>query len=112
MPDSTPANTGPDPQQNTHAVPAGNKPTRTITKNVSTKSATVSPPESTHRNHLNSTDTAATALTSRCRTTTAKKSQIIAIAYKLNHRPRKTHGYRTSAEVYAGLLNSGDALTA
>ncbi|MFE4872087.1 Fic family protein [Streptomyces sp. NPDC056682] len=30
----------------------------------------------------------------------------------LNRRPRKTHGYRTPTEVYAGLLNSGDALTA
>ncbi|MFJ8855419.1 IS30 family transposase [Streptomyces sp. NPDC102437] len=35
-----------------------------------------------------------------------------AIAHDLNHRPRRTHGYRTPAEVYAGLLNSGDALTA
>ncbi|MFD4025393.1 transposase [Streptomyces sp. NPDC058576] len=35
-----------------------------------------------------------------------------AIAHELNHRPRKIHCYRTSAEVYADLLNSGDALTA
>ncbi|MFB0617984.1 IS30 family transposase, partial [Streptomyces sp. AGS-58] len=35
-----------------------------------------------------------------------------AIAHELNHRPRKTHGYRTPAEVYADLLNSSDALTA
>lgn len=34
------------------------------------------------------------------------------IKAELNHRPRRTHGYRTPAEVYAGLLNSGDALTA
>ncbi|WP_327167527.1 IS30 family transposase [Streptomyces subrutilus] len=33
------------------------------------------------------------------------------IAEELNHRPRKILGYRSPAEVYAGLLNSGDALT-
>ncbi|MFJ8768986.1 hypothetical protein [Streptomyces clavifer] len=33
-------------------------------------------------------------------------------ARELNHRLRKTHGYQTPAEVYADLLNSGDALTA
>ncbi|MFF7082171.1 IS30 family transposase [Streptomyces lavendulae] len=33
------------------------------------------------------------------------------IAEKLNHRPRKVFGYRSPAEVYAGLLNSVDALT-
>lgn len=33
-------------------------------------------------------------------------------AHELNHRPRKVHGYRTPAEVYADLLNSGDALIA
>ncbi len=32
------------------------------------------------------------------------------IAAELNDRPRQTHGYRTPAEVYADLLNSGDAL--
>ncbi|WP_371863017.1 IS30 family transposase [Embleya hyalina] len=31
------------------------------------------------------------------------------IAHELNHRPRKTHGYRTPAEAYADLLNSSDA---
>ncbi|MFJ6784750.1 IS30 family transposase [Streptomyces yangpuensis] len=35
-----------------------------------------------------------------------------AIADELNSRPRKIHGYRTPAEIYAELLNSGDALTA
>ncbi len=34
------------------------------------------------------------------------------IAHELNHRPRKTHGYRSPADVYADLLNSSDALTA
>jgi IS30 family transposase len=34
-----------------------------------------------------------------------------AIAYELNHRPRRLHGYRSPAEVYAEHLNSGDALT-
>ncbi|WP_439956422.1 IS30 family transposase, partial [Nocardia gamkensis] len=33
------------------------------------------------------------------------------IADELNHRPRKIHGYRSPAEVYAECLNSGDALT-
>ncbi|MFJ3728881.1 IS30 family transposase [Streptomyces sp. NPDC090045] len=33
------------------------------------------------------------------------------IAEELNHRPRNILGYRSPAEVYAGLLNSGDALT-
>ena len=43
---------------------------------------------------------------------TFSQADLDAIAHELNHRPRKTHGYRTPAEVYAGLLNSGDALTA
>jgi DNA-binding CsgD family transcriptional regulator len=42
----------------------------------------------------------------------AASADLDAIAHELNHRPRKTHGYRTPAEVYADLLNSGDALTA
>nr|WP_329203104.1 IS30 family transposase [Streptomyces sp. NBC_01435] len=42
---------------------------------------------------------------------TFNQADLDAIAHELNHRPRKTHGYRTPAEVYAGLLNSGDALT-
>ncbi len=32
------------------------------------------------------------------------------IAHELNHLPRKTHGYRTPAEVYAGLLNPTSAV--
>ncbi|WP_455680487.1 IS30 family transposase [Streptomyces hirsutus] len=40
------------------------------------------------------------------------QADLDAIAHELNHRPRKTHGYRTPAEVYADLLNSGDAPTA
>ncbi|MFD3328674.1 hypothetical protein [Streptomyces sp. NPDC058701] len=40
------------------------------------------------------------------------QADLDAIAHELNHRPRKIHGYRTPAEVYADLLNSGDALTA
>ncbi|MDT0615716.1 IS30 family transposase [Streptomyces sp. DSM 40712] len=40
------------------------------------------------------------------------QADLDAIAHELNHRPRKTHRYRTPAEVYADLLNSGDALTA
>ncbi|MFD9456690.1 IS30 family transposase [Streptomyces sp. NPDC059985] len=43
---------------------------------------------------------------------TFSQADLDAIAHELNHRPRKTHGYRTPAEVYADLLNSGDALTA
>ncbi|MFD5423175.1 IS30 family transposase [Streptomyces sp. NPDC127069] len=43
---------------------------------------------------------------------TFNQADLDAIAHELNHRPRKTHGYRTPAEVYADLLNSGDALTA
>ncbi|MER7468115.1 IS30 family transposase [Streptomyces sp. NPDC097981] len=43
---------------------------------------------------------------------TFSQADLDVIANELNHRPRKTHGYRTPAEVYAGLLNSGDALTA
>lgn len=35
-----------------------------------------------------------------------------AIAHELNHRPRKTHGYRSPTEVHADLLNRVDALTA
>ncbi|WUF44003.1 IS30 family transposase [Streptomyces sp. NBC_00483] len=43
---------------------------------------------------------------------TFSQADLDAVAHELNHRPRKTHGYRTPAEVYADLLNSGDALTA
>jgi hypothetical protein len=43
---------------------------------------------------------------------TFSQADLDAIAHELNRRPRKTHGYRTPAEVYADLLNSGDALTA
>ncbi|GAA1698382.1 hypothetical protein GCM10009680_43230 [Streptomyces yatensis] len=43
---------------------------------------------------------------------TYSQADLDAAAHELNHRPRKTHGYRTPAEVYADLLNSGDALTA
>ncbi|MGX4688237.1 IS30 family transposase [Streptomyces sp. JNUCC 63] len=42
---------------------------------------------------------------------TFSQADLDAIAHELNHRPRKIHGYRTPAEVYAELLNSGDALT-
>jgi hypothetical protein len=38
--------------------------------------------------------------------------ELDATAAELNDRPRRIHGYRTSAEAYAHLLNSGDALTA
>ncbi|MFC4606257.1 IS30 family transposase [Streptomyces maoxianensis] len=43
---------------------------------------------------------------------TFSQADLDAIAHELNHRPRKVHGYRTPAEVYADILNSGDALTA
>ncbi|MFD4971283.1 IS30 family transposase [Streptomyces sp. NPDC058424] len=43
---------------------------------------------------------------------TFSQADLDAIAHELNQRPRKIHGYRTPAEVYADLLNSGDALTA
>ncbi|MFC5020239.1 hypothetical protein [Streptomyces lienomycini] len=43
---------------------------------------------------------------------TFSQADLDAIAHELNHRPRKTHGYRTPAEVHADLLNSSDALTA
>lgn len=43
---------------------------------------------------------------------TFSQADLDTIAHELNHRPRKTHGYRTPAEVYTDLLNSGDALTA
>ncbi|WP_456317075.1 IS30 family transposase [Streptomyces tendae] len=43
---------------------------------------------------------------------TFSQPNLDAIAHELNHRPRKTHGYRAPAEVYADLLNSSDALTA
>jgi hypothetical protein len=43
---------------------------------------------------------------------TFSKADLDAIALEFNHRPRKTHGYRTPAEAYADLLNSSDALTA
>lgn len=39
------------------------------------------------------------------------QADLDAVAHELNHRPRKIHGYRTPAEVYADLLNSDDALT-
>nr|WP_255310828.1 IS30 family transposase [Streptomyces viridosporus] len=42
---------------------------------------------------------------------TFSQADLDAIAHELNHRPRKIHGYRTPAEVYAELLNSGDVLT-
>ncbi|GAA2358993.1 hypothetical protein SVIO_109170 [Streptomyces violaceusniger] len=41
---------------------------------------------------------------------TFSQADLDAIAHELHRRPRKTHGYRTPAEIYAGLLNSGDAL--
>ncbi|MFG2525416.1 IS30 family transposase [Streptomyces sp. NPDC048527] len=40
---------------------------------------------------------------------TSSQADPDAIARELNHRPRKTHGYRTPAQAYADLLNSGDA---
>ncbi|MGW5852774.1 IS30 family transposase [Streptomyces sp. NPDC055254] len=43
---------------------------------------------------------------------TFTQADLDAIADELNHRPRKVHGYRSSAEIYYDLLNSGDALTA
>ena len=43
---------------------------------------------------------------------TFSQADLDAIARELNHRPRKAHGDRTPAEVYAEPLNSGDALTA
>lgn len=43
---------------------------------------------------------------------TFSQADLEAIAHELNHRPRKTHGCRTPAEVYADLLNSGEAPTA
>ncbi|GGV70255.1 hypothetical protein GCM10010294_28260 [Streptomyces griseoloalbus] len=43
---------------------------------------------------------------------TFSQADLDAIAHELNHRPRRTHGYRTPEEVYADLLNSGGALTA
>ncbi|WP_219933679.1 hypothetical protein [Streptomyces sp. NWU339] len=43
---------------------------------------------------------------------TFRQADLDAIAHELNHRPHKTHGYRTPAEVYADLLNSVDAPTA
>ncbi|WP_210436879.1 IS30 family transposase [Nocardia rhamnosiphila] len=39
------------------------------------------------------------------------QADLDAIAFELNHRPRRIHGYRSPAEVYAEHLNSGDALT-
>lgn len=42
---------------------------------------------------------------------TFSQEDLNAIADELNTRPRKMHGYRTPAEIYAELLNSGDALT-
>ncbi|MFE0654023.1 IS30 family transposase [Streptomyces sp. NPDC059534] len=43
---------------------------------------------------------------------TFSQADLDAITHELNHRPRKTHRYRTPAEVYADLLNSSDALAA
>ncbi|MGW3827999.1 hypothetical protein ACWEAF_38530, partial [Streptomyces sp. NPDC005071] len=42
---------------------------------------------------------------------TFSQADLDAIAHELNHCPRKTHDYRTPAELYADLLNSGDSLT-
>lgn len=39
------------------------------------------------------------------------QADLDAIACELNHRPRRIHGYRSPAEVYAEHLSSGDALT-
>ncbi|MFC8529246.1 IS30 family transposase [Nocardia sp. NPDC057227] len=39
------------------------------------------------------------------------QTDLDAIAAELNQRPRRIHGYRSPAEVYAEHLNSGDALT-
>ncbi|MFE9937725.1 hypothetical protein [Streptomyces hirsutus] len=39
------------------------------------------------------------------------QTDLDSLAHELNHRPRKTQGRHTPAEVYAGLLNSGDAPT-
>jgi IS30 family transposase len=41
---------------------------------------------------------------------TFTQADLDAIAAELNDRPRKIHGYRSPAEVYAEILNSGDAL--
>lgn len=38
------------------------------------------------------------------------QADLDAIACELNHRPRRIHGYRSPAEVYAEHLSSGDAL--
>jgi IS30 family transposase len=38
------------------------------------------------------------------------QADLDAIADELNNRPRKVHAYKTPAEVYADLLNSGAAL--
>ncbi|MCX4681075.1 IS30 family transposase [Streptomyces sp. NBC_01433] len=43
---------------------------------------------------------------------TFSQADLDTVAHELSHRPRKTHGYHFPAEVYADLLNSGDALTA
>ncbi|MFD6936942.1 IS30 family transposase [Streptomyces goshikiensis] len=40
------------------------------------------------------------------------QADLDAIAHELNHPRVRTHGYRTPAEGYAHILNSGDALTA
>ncbi|MEU3726990.1 hypothetical protein [Streptomyces sp. NPDC031705] len=42
---------------------------------------------------------------------TFSQAALDGIAHELDHRLRKTRGYRTPAEVHADLLNSGDALT-
>ncbi len=39
------------------------------------------------------------------------QADLDAITAELNRRPRKIHGYRSPAEVYAEHLNSGDTLT-
>ncbi|MFJ3308230.1 IS30 family transposase [Streptomyces sp. NPDC086549] len=43
---------------------------------------------------------------------TFSHADLDAIAHEFNHHPRKTHGYRSPAEVYADLPNSGDELSA
>lgn len=37
---------------------------------------------------------------------TFSQTDLDSIAHELNHRPRKIHGYRTPAEVYADLCRS------
>lgn len=47
-----------------------------------------------------------------CGMSAARQDDLDAIATELNHQPRRIHGYRSPAEVYAEHLSSGDALTA